>query len=220
MLRKNKIKSFTDKHPFLGPIYWILCFQYFIVQLFVAIRWQYNYNILHNSISDLGNSSCGIYSDRYICSPLYVLMNISFILLGLFMMTGSIFIYQKFKKTKLNLIGFSFIFLAGLGSILVGLFPENTVSIMHLTGAFLSFFIGNIGILIIGIKLEQSKKLRIYTILTGVITLIALMLYVTHHYLGIYSGGMERITAYPQTIWLIVVGIYLVDLCVSKEPIN
>lgn len=204
-----RVKTFTDRYPFVGPVMWILTVEYFVLQLIVARAWAHPYSIANNTISDLGNTQCGIYGGRDVCSPLHSLMNISFILLGSFMMLGSVLIYQEFRETRLALVGFGCMFLAGVGSLLVGIFPENTIGALHTSGAFLPFFVGNVGIIILGFALALPRGLRIYTILSGAIALVALLFFVTNHYLGIGIGGMERIVAYPQTIWLIVFGIYI-----------
>lgn len=209
MKMPKSIKTFNDRYPYVGPIMWILCIQYFITQYIVASDWAIQYSIKKNTISDLGNTVCGIYSGREVCSPLHNLMNLSFIMLGLFMMIGAILIYQEFSKSKFSFIGFGFMFLAGFGTLLVGLFPENTINILHSFGAFLPFLIGNTGIVILGVALNVPKSLRLYSIITGIISLIALIFFISHYYLGLGIGGMERITAYPQTLWLIVFGIYI-----------
>ena len=209
MKRLKIVKVFTDRYPLIGPIMWILSVQYFIVQLIVAKAWSMPYSLASNTISDLGNTYCGIYSGRYICSPLHSFMNGSFIILGLFMTLGSMFIYQEFRETSLAFIGFGFLLLAGIGTLLVGLFPENTNGTLHIIGAILPFLIGNAGITILGYALQVAKSLRFYSILSGVVSLIALVFFTSHHYLGIGIGGMERITAYPQTVWLFVFGVYM-----------
>lgn len=205
----RKIKTFNDKYPLIGPTMWILSVEYFIVQIIVAMYWKYTYSISQNTISDLGNTGCGIYASRYVCSPLHNLMNMAFICLGIFMILGSLLIYQEFRETKLAFIGFSFMLIAGVGTFLVGVFPENTISTIHTFGAFLPFFIGNFGIVILGIALKLPRSLRIYTILTGLIALVALIFFLSKQYLGLGEGGMERIVAYPQTLWLIAFGIYI-----------
>lgn len=99
--------------------------------------------------------------------------------------------------------------LAGFGTLLVGLFPENTIGGLHYLGAMLPFLIGNIGVIILGLALNVPKWLKIYSVLTGVVTLTALVLFVTHSYFGLGIGGMERLASYPQTLWLIVFGIFV-----------
>ncbi len=217
MTAPKMIKTFHDRYPFVGPGMWILSVQYFLVQLIVAIAWPNQFSLAYNTISDLGNTVCGIYGSRYVCSPLHISMNISFIILGLFMSLGSILIYQEFKKSHGSRVGFSFMAIAGIGTAMVGIFPENTINQLHSLGAFMPFLIGNLAIIILGLILDLPKSIKNYSVLSGVIALVALVFFITHNYLGIGIGGMERIVAYPQTIWLIVFGIYISKNRVSKR---
>ena len=204
------VAVFTNKYPLIGPLVWVLSVQYFVVQLFVAKAWTIPYSWSTNVISDLGNSACGLYAERYVCSPDHALMNASFILLGLTMALGSLLIYQELKTSTPSFIGFSLMGLAGLGTVLVGLYPENTSSIMHASGAFLALFISNISLIVLALALSSvPKSLRIYTFISGAISIIAFILFASHTYIGLGQGGMERLVSYPQTIWLILFGIYM-----------
>lgn len=209
MTFRRVTKTFTDRYPLIGPTIWMLNIQYFLVQLIVARVWAHPYSIARNTISDLGNTVCGPYSGHLVCSPQHNLMNASFILLGITMALGSMLIRQEFKKTSLSFVGFSFLALGGIGAILVGFFPENTISSLHVLGAGMTFLLGNLALLILSFGLRLPKLLRFYTFLSSCVALLALSLFYTHHYLGLGIGGMERITAYPQTVWLIVFGIYI-----------
>lgn len=205
----RKVKTFTDRYPFVGPIMWMLTVEYFILQLVVARASVRPYSIAKNTISDLGNTQCGIYGNRYVCSPLHSLMNTSFILLGSFMVLGSILIYQEFKETTLAFYGFGSMLMAGIGSLLVGIFPENTISEFHIFGAALVFLMGNVGMIVLGSALALPLPFRIYTILSGSVSLVALVFFIADSYVSLGIGGMERIVAYPQTVWLIFFGIYI-----------
>lgn len=205
------IRTFTEKHPFLGPIAWMVSVQYFIVQAIVAATWSgIAYSWADNTISDLGNTVCGLYGDRLVCSPLSWLMNASFIVLGVTMMIGALLIYEGFaRRTRLSLVGFTFMGLAGLGSLLVGLFPENVMGNMHIVGATLALFIGNLGLVVLSMALDIPKGLKYYTLASGLVSLLALLLFVMQVDLGLGIGGMERLAGYPQTLWLIVFGVYI-----------
>ena len=202
------INNFTKRYPFAGPISWMVSIQYFVIQVVVAQAWTVNYSLAQNTISDLGNTTCAIYAGRFVCSAKHGLMNASFVILGVTMVVGSILVYQKFKESKRTLVGFSFMAIAGIGTLIIGLFPENSVSSLHAVGAALPFLIGNLGLVILGLSLRIPRSLRYYTLLSGVISLLALVFFVTHNYLGLGQGGLERLVAYPQTIWLIVFGVY------------
>ncbi len=193
----------------LGPVLWILSAQYFIAQVIAASYWSTQFSLSGNTISDLGNTVCGVYSGKFVCSPLHSWMNASFIILGITQALGAWLIYYLSDKSPGKKIGFSFMALAGLGTAIVGLFPENSVSALHILGAALPFVLGNLALIILGRSLKISPKFRHYTIASGVLALIALALFLSHYYLGLGTGGAERFTVYPQTIWMIALGFYL-----------
>lgn len=193
----------------IGPLVWVSCIQYFIVQYVVARAWKSGYSIRNNTISDLGNTACSMYDHRFVCSPLYLCMNLSFILLGLAMIMGSCFTYRQYRESVGRVFGLGCTVLAGIGTIMVGLSPENTISWLHILGASLPLVVGNIGVIILGLYLPVARSLRMYSFLTGMVTLTGLVLFVSHIYLGIGDGGMERVAAYPQPIWLVICGCYM-----------
>jgi hypothetical membrane protein len=203
-------RDFGDRHRSIGPIVCIASIQYFIIQFVVALRWSPSYSIGRNTISDLGNTACGRFNGRYVCSPLHSLMNVSFVILGVSMIAGGVLIRHSLSSTRSRpvTIGFRMFELGGVGVILVGLFPENSVPAFHGIGATLPFLVGNAGVVLLGLTLKVPSTLRLFTLIAGVVALVALVFYASSHYLGLGEGGIERIVAYPQTIWLIAIGIY------------
>lgn len=191
----------------LGPILWISSLQYFIIQIVVANASATPFSWQKNPISDLGNTACAEYSARFVCSPQHDLMNFSFLLLGLTMVFGSVLIAQQYSKKQRA--GFYLLMLAGFGTILVGMFPENTIAGVHTLGAALPFLFGNIALIILGLHLKLPRVLQVYTLASGLIALTALVFYLSHIYFGLSQGGVERLVAYPQTIWMIVFGVFL-----------
>lgn len=175
----------------------------------MAAQWSRPYSISRNTISDLGNTACGAYGGRLVCSPLHGVMNASFITLGITMMAGSVLILREFGQRRGAAAGLAAMVISGLGVIMVGAFPENSVPALHGIGAAVTFVLGNIGIIIAGRSLSLPAPLRLYSYLSGSLALIALGCFVSGHYLGLGEGGMERVVAYPQTAWLIVIGLYL-----------
>jgi hypothetical membrane protein len=208
-LHSRRVLAFANRYPHLGPLFWMLSLEYFIVQAVVASAWTTPYSLANNPISDLGSTTCGLFSGRYVCSPFHGLMNLAFIILGLSMVGGSLLIYHEFEHELASLIGFGFMALAGIGAVLVGVFPENTVIWMHVLGATLAFLLGNLSLVILSFILPLSPTMGWYTLASGLVALGALGLFATHNYFGLGIGGMERLATYPQTIWLIVFGIYV-----------
>lgn len=205
----QRVKTFTRHHPYIGPAIWIYGIQYFIVQLVVAAAWNSPFSLLTNPISDLGNTACGMYDDRYVCSPLHDWMNASFILFGLTVTIGSVLLYYGFRKNIRSYIGFSLMALAGIGTMLVGIFPENGIGALHTLGALLPFLLGNLSLIVLGLSLEMPRWFKYYTVISGVVGLVALIFLVFQNYLGSGPGGLERVVAYPQTIWMITFGVYV-----------
>jgi hypothetical membrane protein len=201
----------------LGAIFYVSTLQYFLVQLLVSLRWSPAYSLSRNTISDLGNTTCGKFNGRYVCSPLHSLMNVSFVLLGLAMIGGSLLVCRSTPTTRGQTVGFVSIAIGGVGAVMVGFFPENTIPAFHGIGATLPFLIGNIGLLVLGLSLGGPSTLRVYTVLSGLVALTFLAFYATSHYLGLGEGGIERVVAYPQTLWLIVFGTYLIVTSSSAE---
>ena len=209
MKTAHRIQIFNDRYPLIGPVFWMLSVQYYLTQLVVAWAWSRHYSLRYNTISDLGNTICGGYGSRYVCSPGHAWMNASFIVLGATMIAGSGLIYHEFPKSRLSRLGFSLMAIAGLGTILVGAFPENSLPMMHILGASLPFLLGNLALIILGATLKLPRTLKVYTLASGLIAVLALPLFATHTYLGLGIGGMERIVAYPQSLWLIAFGVYM-----------
>jgi hypothetical membrane protein len=206
----SRVNVFTDRYPLLGPIIWALSVQTLLVQFVVAQAWPKPFSWLNNVISDLGNTACGQFGDRYVCSPQHYLMNASFVLLGCTMAIGSLLIYQEFARSRASLIGFVSMGFAGIGTVLVGAFPENTVSALHGLGALLALGLGNFSMIILALALRGTHRgFRTYTLISGVVSLCAFLFFAWHIYLGIGPGGMERVVSYPQTIWLTLLGLYM-----------
>ena len=197
------------RHPSLGAWLYVASVQFFVVQFLVALRFSPGYSVTDNAISDLGNTTCGDWNGRYVCSPAHAWMNISFVVLGLTIMLGSALIQPAFTASRATALGFGFFAFGGFGTVLVGLFPEDRVAWLHGLGAALPFLVGNVGLVLLGRSLAAPSWLRSYTMLSGGVALLALVLYVAGASMGLGDGGVERIVAYPQTVWQIVLGAYV-----------
>ncbi|HTP20592.1 MAG TPA: DUF998 domain-containing protein [Solirubrobacteraceae bacterium] len=212
MSSSSRLRSFTDRHRLLGPVIWVATVEYFVVQYVVASQWPTPYSLLRNPISDLGNTSCGVYDGRPVCSPQYRLMNLAFMGLGLLIAVGAPLIHQEFRERRLARLGFCGMVIAGLGTVLVGLSPENVNHTFHVIGAAGPFLVGNIALIILACTLTMSMSVRLLTGIAGgvgLVGLIGLLLFSLGVDIGLGQGGVERVAAYPQSIWLIVFGLYM-----------
>src|SRR5258708_40175472 len=96
----RRIRIFTDRYPWLGPLIYILSIEFFVVQTVVAKAWTVPFSLGLNTISDLGATTCGIIDGRDVCSPLHLLMNVAIIVFGCLMASGSLLLYQEFHKNR------------------------------------------------------------------------------------------------------------------------
>jgi hypothetical membrane protein len=205
----RQAQQHSGLYPKLGPVLYMSSIQYFAVQIFVALQWSTTYDPSRDTISDLGNTACGTWNGRYVCSPLHSLMNASFVVLGTAMTLGSVLVSRYFANGRASKVGFAALVISGLGVIMVGLFPENSVSALHGLGASTPFVLGNTSLIILALSLKMPALLRVYFFLSGVLALLGLGAYASNHYIGLGEGGIERVVAYPQTVCLIVIGFYL-----------
>ncbi|HLX89724.1 MAG TPA: DUF998 domain-containing protein [Acidimicrobiales bacterium] len=210
----SRIKTFSDRHLWLGPAVWILAVFYFLAQVFVGWVFRPSYSVVTNYISDLGNTACARYEGAMVCSPRHAVMNIAFIGLGVVMAVGSLLMYQEFREEdeaerRAALVGFSCLALSGVGAVLVGCSPENTNHTLHYVGAALAIGVGNLGIFVLGCVLPVPEALRQFMLFFAALSIVALICFAGHHYFGLGKGGMERIAAYPETIWMIRFGMYM-----------
>jgi len=220
------VSRFTDRYPFIGPSVWILAVVFFIAQVAVAYNWRsraatprgiipdHPYSFFANTISDLGETAKFTYGSPAMWSPDHIWMNIAFILLGAVMIIGSPLIYQEFNegdphKVWIARFAFTAQFLGGAGAIFVGLNPENEHPLMHVVGAGLAIAVGTLGVFLLGLSLPLPGPIRGFMIYIMPVSLVAILLYALHEYLGFGPGGMERLAAYPEVIWLISFGIYI-----------
>ncbi len=148
-------------------------------------------------------------------------MNLSFVVLGITMISGALIFAKRLNVNYYAKFGFWCMAAAGFGTILVGVFPESTIDAVHSIGASLPFVFGNLGMILIGCCMDRLPKvLRLFTILSGVLGLLALVLFIFDIYLGLGIGGMERVVAYPQTIWMIVFGWVLGCKKASRQLVH
>lgn len=159
------------------------------------------YSVSQNYISDLG-ATC-----REICivyQPSAIIFNSSVIIFGLLALISSYFIWREFG----DFIVAALVCLSGLGAVGVGLFPE-TAGFLHLVVSFITFFFGALAA-IAAIRIVK-EPFSYFSVLMGLSSLIALVLYGSNIYMGLGPGGMERMIAYPILLWAVGFGGYLMS---------
>ena len=157
------------------------------------------YSVSANYISDLGatcRTSCTI------VEPSSIVFNASVAVLGGLTLAVSYFVYRFTRRRILT----TFIFLAGVGAVGVGFFPETT-GIFHSVFSLVVFLFGGLSAVFSSQILEQP--VNFLSIILGITTLSALTLFLTGNYSGLGPGGMERLVAYPALLWFVGFGGYM-----------
>ncbi|MCI4365720.1 MAG: DUF998 domain-containing protein [Thermoplasmata archaeon] len=197
----------------------------FVLGMAIAqLGWTSSYSLLHNYISDLGAVNCGVWpsgTTHYVCSPWHLVFNISVILLGLLIILAALLIRSAFPARKSRSLGLFFLVLSGIGAVGVGLFPEDVNLTLHSISAVLAFLLGNLALIVLGFAMFRDTRwdgFRVYSMLSGLIGFIALILYLTHVWGPLGVGGMERLIVAPILLWAVVVGVHLARIPTYAPP--
>ncbi|WP_434617825.1 DUF998 domain-containing protein [Arthrobacter sp. A5] len=194
--------------------------QYFVAEATVIAAWAgpQPYSRRFNVISDLGAEHCGTYSGRNVCSPLHLLMDASFIAQGLAMIVGALLLstvlFRVAGKPGLPPApqhpGWAvairvLIILSGLGTVVVGLVPEDVIFGLHYAGAVTYFVPGGLSLVALWWSWRRRRIVSGFLLLCGVVSLVSTVVFGLVP--GIERGTVERLMAYPITIGLSTVGV-------------
>ncbi len=181
--------------------------QFFV--FFVVAQSVYpGYSVSAQPISDLGatcrSGSCTI-------PPSAAIFDGTVFVLGALVFVGAFYVYIS----RFRLIG-GLAALSAWGVMGVGIFPETT-GVLHVIVSFIAFFFG--GLAAIASYRMLRRPLSYFSVVLGVVGLASLVLYAAGVYLGIGQGGMERMVAYPELIWLLGFGAFLMGRPIEREPL-
>lgn len=196
----------------LGGGFWLLSLVYFIGQAVAQAAWTTPYSLIDSRVSDLGNTECGrSLAHVYICSPLHTVMNISFVLTGVLLLLGLFLTRGVWPRRRLTTWGIVFLTITDVGTILIGLAPENVNVPLHLIGA-LNIPCGNVALLLLGLANRHIRPAiaKLSLVLAG-IGFIGIMGGPALVILTGHGGGLaERMALYPAIVWAILLGAFIV----------
>lgn len=199
-----------------GAILWLIGTIQFVAAMVVTqFGYGSSYSLTRNYISDLGANTCGVFSGRYVCSPWYYVFDGSIVLFGLLMLLGVILIRTGFPSRGTRTVGLGLLAVASIGAIGVGLSPETYNLTIHSLSAALAFVGGGLALIVLGVAMFRDTRwdgFRAYTMLSGLVGLIAFGLFEAKAYGPLGVGGMERLIVAPILLWSVVVGIHLVRI--------
>jgi hypothetical protein len=212
----------------VGAYLWILCLQYFVAEAISIFAWPGHYSLRSNYISDLAAIECGDVTTgltrglEIVCSPLHAVMNASFLLQGLLIVSGTALVWQVFPKGVFFVVALLLIGASGVGVFVVGLAPEDAAPGLHFLGAIENFIYCNAGMAVMGVAILRGQgtlqRVGLITLAAGVVGLTAIGFLASGVFLGLGVGGMERLVAYPFPLWLAGIGVLLLHASQNIWP--
>ncbi|MGY1856188.1 DUF998 domain-containing protein [Modestobacter sp. SYSU DS0290] len=188
----------TDSRYRWGGLAWVLTLQFFVVEAIAAARYG-GYSYSRDVISDLGAGG----------SPARLLMNGSFVAQGVLITVGALLLGPGLAGLGGRLARV-LLTVAGLGVLLVGLFPSDSVATAHEIAAAAHFLGGGIGLIALAYGVRpRSEGLGTALAVLGLLGVIGTIFFGAAVFLGLGEGGMERVAGYVVPIGLTVAGIAL-----------
>lgn len=166
----------------------------FAILLIVAETQYPGYSVANNYISDLGLWSC---RSAYIFNP-------SVFTFGLLAVIAAVMAYRRIPKLSCALL-----MISGIGAMGVGIFNEM-ILIPHGISAMMAFNGG--GLAVVSLVKYLKKPFKYMAVVLGGGTLLALVLLFAGVHLGLGAGGMERMVMYPELMFVIGLGGYLIAI--------
>ncbi len=186
-----------DDRQWAGLLLFVGIAQFAIIGLTVAESVYPGYSVSQNYISDLG------------VGPAALIFDPSIILVGLVVLATAWFLLRAFRDRILSIV----VALAGVGAIAVGVFTEDFGVIHSLVSLWTFVFIALSAILAMRVVRPPFQYI---CVVLGVLSLIALGLYISKTYLGLGAGGMERMIVWPILVWGLAFGGYLFAMSPSS----
>jgi hypothetical membrane protein len=192
----------------LGALLWLLTLQFFVVETVAALRWPGSYSRVDDVISDLGTA----------LSPTRTLMNLSFVVQGALIIGGALLLGPALRGRAARLAQ-GLLTIAGLGVLLVGVFPSDGVGTMHAIGAVAHFVGGGVGLIALAYAVRpRSEALGTTLALLGLVGTALTVFFLTGIVEWLGEGGTERGAAYVIPIGLAIAGAGLWRLGTGSEP--
>ena len=143
-------------------------------------------------------------------SPLFWLMNSSFILIGLSLCFGNFYKFKDFI-IKRKLVFYILTLISSLGVIIVGLIHGGNplTSGYHTLGAVMAILGGNILLVLISKSMNEFKIYQRITLILGIIGLMAFgitFFIVKNPYMPVF----ERLSVYSLILWCFLTGYFLI----------
>jgi hypothetical membrane protein len=192
----------------LGALLWLLTLQFFVVETVAQLRWPGQYSRVDDVISDLGTA----------LSPARTLMNLSFVVQGALIIGGALLLGPALRGRAAR-VAQVLLTVAGLGVLLVGVFPSDGIGTLHAIGAVAHFVGGGVGLIALAYAVRpRSEALGTTLALLGLVGTALTVFFLAGVVEWLGEGGTERGAAYVIPVGLAIAGVGLWRLGTDAEP--
>jgi len=175
-----------ENRTLLGALFFVGAAQFILVIVIAEARYPGGYSLATNALSNLGVGQTALLYSAWIT------------VCGALALVGSLLGRRTLGAGLTTTLA-----VAGACAVGVGLSAVRT-SAPHVAFAIAAYIFLTVSVLISYRVLRPP--LSYFSVSLGVISIVALVLFVTHHNLGIGKGGMERMIAYPILVWALGFG--------------
>jgi hypothetical membrane protein len=196
-----------------GGLLWLTSAQFFVVQALAQQGWQGSqpYSLRHSWISDLGATTCGTYSGGggiIVCSPRHGLLNAGLVVLGGQVLFGAALLQPMLPASRFTQPALGLLTASGIALPFVAGFPEDTGKPWHAVAATVHLATAGLGMLAAGLALRGSgrKRSAAVTLVLGAASVVGTAVTGAGGGLGVGRGAVERLAAWPFTVWTTLAG--------------
>lgn len=200
----------------IGAACWALSIVVFVDQAIAQAASARPYSLATNLISDLGNTACG----PLICSPLFRLVDVTFVVAGLCHTAGAVATWEAWPRRPQRAAGLVLLALAGVCLALAGLAPENVNLALHALGALVGIVSLNVATILLGATvLRAVRGLGAAALAAGGTGLVGTVLFLVPA-AGVPPGLAERIADWPAAAMVVVLGAFLLRAAAAPRAVN
>jgi hypothetical protein len=195
---------------------------YIIGETVTAFAWEnppYDYGA--HLVSDLGAQVCGEFQGRRRCSPLYPLMNITFITLGAVLFAAILLLARLLgRRARVHIL---FAALFAIGMLGVGLVQSsaatiaNGTAVIHVVGSCIAMIVANVMAIVVGVQSRHVGAPHWYRVTSIVMGAIGLAGFTGVAVIGGVAvieatapgAILERVAVYAILVWWLITSLTL-----------
>lgn len=188
----------------IGLTLWLAQPVYLLVELLATGLSRAPYSLLHNTISDLGATTCTTIpypaEDVPVCSPLHTVVNASFVVFGLAMAVGAVLLRRVLPRGRTTTAAVVAWVIAGASSIGSGLTPLDQMLTLHALVSAPGIVLSGAAMVLTGAAVIRSRRSGAWwLIVMGALSAAAGLLMLVR--LEVQWGGLiERLALWPSFV--------------------